>query len=88
MKTRRVYLRHRFGNGAHQCPVPNLARTIAQAALEAVWDRIPDVRLTDPDTPVQWQPSIMMHCPVALPVSFDRSAPRSGSRSPALPGGR
>ncbi|MFF7987106.1 hypothetical protein ACFZDK_49900 [Streptomyces sp. NPDC007901] len=40
-----------FGNGPHECPVPGLAHTIAQAAIEAVWDRIPDVRLTDADPP-------------------------------------
>ncbi|MEU3901728.1 cytochrome P450 [Streptomyces sp. NPDC045251] len=77
-----------WGNGAHQCPVPDLARTIAQAAVECVWDRIPDVHLTDPEQPVQWEPSIMMRCPRALPASFDSTKPRPATRGTAHPGAR
>ncbi|MEU7322567.1 cytochrome P450 [Streptomyces griseoviridis] len=79
-----------WGSGAHQCPVPDLAHAIAQAAVEVLWDRIPDIHLTDPLQPVEWEPSIMMRCPRQLPVSFDPTKPRAaahGTARPARPGG-
>ncbi|MFF1629552.1 cytochrome P450, partial [Streptomyces sp. NPDC058272] len=77
-----------FGNGSHQCPAPDLAHLIAQAAVECLWDRIPDVHLTEPDQPLDWGPSIMMRALRSLPVSFDPAKPRARTRSSALPGGR
>ncbi|MEV5886631.1 cytochrome P450 [Streptomyces sp. NPDC052020] len=76
-----------WGNGPHQCPVPDLAQAIARAAVECLWDRIPDVHLTDPGRPVEWEPGIMMRCPRALPVSFDPAQPHAATRRRAPTGG-
>ena len=79
-----------WGGGAHECPgsAPTVARAIAQAAVECIWDRIPDVHLTDPDQPLDWGPSIMMRALRSLPVTFDPAKPRATSRRSTLPGGR
>ncbi|MGP4009964.1 hypothetical protein [Streptomyces sp. 4N124] len=76
-----------FGHGPHECPFPDLAHTIAKAAIECVWDRIPDVRLTDQERRVEWEESIMMRCPRQLLVSFSTNAHRAPARSSAPPGG-
>lgn len=61
-----------FGHGEYRCPAPapEIAETIAEAAVEVLLDRLPDVRLAVPDTEVAWRPSLMLRGPSSLPVEF------------------
>lgn len=61
-----------FGHGEHGCPfpAPELAEVIAKAAVEALLDRLPDVRRGDPSEPLSWHPSMWMRGLHALPVVF------------------
>lgn len=59
-----------FGTGRHQCLGMHLARTEMRVALDAVIDRLPNLRL-DPEHP---EPSVVgfaFRGPDALPVLFD-----------------
>jgi cytochrome P450 len=56
-----------FGGGAHFCIGVHLARMELKAALEAVLDRLPDVRL-DPAAPVPHVTGLTFRMPTAVPV--------------------
>jgi len=56
-----------FGGGAHFCIGIHLARMEMKAGLEAVLDRLPDVRL-DPDEPVPHITGLTFRMPTAVPV--------------------
>lgn len=64
--TRRANPHVAFGLGAHFCLGASLARLEAEAALRAVLERLPGVRLADAD--LEWEPTIMVRGLRALPV--------------------
>ncbi|WP_405743270.1 cytochrome P450 [Streptomyces sp. NBC_01525] len=68
-----------FSHGEHSCPypAPEIAEVIAQAAVEVLLDRLPDVMLSVPPEALVWHPSLWMRGLTALPVEFTPAyAPR------------
>jgi cytochrome P450 len=61
-----------FGHGEHGCPypAPELAQVIAQAAIEVLLDRLPDLELSVPADDLQWRESVWMRGLHALPARF------------------
>jgi cytochrome P450 len=59
-----------FGTGPHQCLGMHLARLELQVGLNAILDRLPNLRL-DPDAPVPVIQGLAFRGPDALPVLFD-----------------
>jgi cytochrome P450 len=61
-----------FGHGEHGCPhpAPEIAEVIAQAAVEVLLDRLPDVMLAVAADALVWRPSLQMRGLSALPVEF------------------
>ncbi|MEC4018231.1 cytochrome P450 [Streptomyces sp. H27-D2] len=61
-----------FSHGEHACPypAPEIAEVIAQAAVEVLLDRLPDVVLTVAPDELAWRPSVWMRGLFALPVEF------------------
>jgi len=61
-----------FSSGEHRCPyaAQEIARVIAEAAIEVLLDRLPDVVLTAPAGALAWRPSPVFRGLSALPVKF------------------
>lgn len=60
-----------FGRGTHFCIGAPLARLEIQIALDALLDRLPGLRLADPDEQIQWIPHMTLPRPSALQVEWD-----------------
>jgi cytochrome P450 len=58
-----------FGGGPHLCLGMHLARMEASVAINALFDRLPDLRL-DPDAPPPKVVGMAFRSPAALPVRF------------------
>lgn len=61
-----------FSHGEHQCPYPaqEIAEVIAEAAIEVLLDRLPDLALTVSADALTWRPSPLFRGLSALPVKF------------------
>lgn len=59
-----------FGLGPHLCIGMHLARMELRTAMNAILDRLPNLRL-DPDAPKPWVTGLLFRMPTALPVVFD-----------------
>jgi cytochrome P450 len=59
-----------WSTGPHACPAHLPARIIARAAVETALTRLPDIRLSVPDSDVGLIPSPWTRCPASLPVTF------------------
>lgn len=61
-----------FSRGEHGCPfaAQQIAEVIAEAAIEVLLDRLPDVILTVPADALTWRPSSLFRGVAALPVNF------------------
>ncbi len=68
--TRRNILHLTFGGGPHLCLGMALARMETTVAINALFDRLPGLRL-DPDAPAPHVVGVAFRSPLALPVLFD-----------------
>ncbi|OXM60892.1 cytochrome P450 [Amycolatopsis vastitatis] len=61
-----------FSYGEHRCPyaAQEIAKVIAEAAIEVLLDRLPDVVLAIPADTLTWRPSPLFRGLAALPVKF------------------
>ncbi len=59
-----------FSAGVHACPAPDLARIIAETALERALDRLPGLGLAIPETELHNRPGTFLAGLTALPVRF------------------
>ena len=58
-----------FGGGLHFCLGAQLARIEGEIAFRRLLERLPDMRLKDPDT-VEWKPTVTLRGLVALPAEW------------------
>ncbi|MGW6939164.1 cytochrome P450 [Streptomyces xanthophaeus] len=63
-----------FSAGAHECPGQDIGRVIADAGIDILLTRIPDISLAVPEEELTWRSSTWSRHLTALPVKF---APRS-----------
>lgn len=59
-----------FGFGSHYCPGSHLARAQSAVALRALIERLPGLRLLDPEAARPW--GTVMRGPPVLPVAWER----------------
>ncbi|GGU51548.1 cytochrome P450 [Streptomyces albospinus] len=69
-----------FGGGPHECPGRDVARAIADTAVDALLMRLPDIQLSVLESELLWRSSTWTRHLVALPVQF---APRRVDPVPA-----
>ncbi|HEU4361200.1 MAG TPA: cytochrome P450 [Mycobacterium sp.] len=67
--TRRNVVHLTFGGGPHLCLGMHLARMETTLAINALLDRLPELRL-DPDAPIPQVVGVAFRSPAALPVRF------------------
>lgn len=59
-----------FGHGIHFCLGAPLARMEGQIAINALLDRLPNLRLNADVDSLEWNPSLLIHGMTGLPVAF------------------
>jgi cholest-4-en-3-one 26-monooxygenase len=62
-----------FGFGTHFCLGASLARLELNVMFDRLLERLPDIELADPSTPLPWRNSNFITGPEAMPVSFTPS---------------
>ncbi|MGP3922108.1 cytochrome P450 [Streptomyces sp. 8N616] len=65
-----------FGGGPHECPGREIARAIADTAIDTLLMRLPDLELSVPESDLNWRSTTWTRHLVAIPVKF---APRRGT---------
>ncbi|MER6704193.1 cytochrome P450 [Streptomyces fumanus] len=72
-----------FGGGPHECPGQDIGRAIADAGVDALLMRLPDVRLAVPEEELTWRSSIASRHLVRLPVRFEPRPPQDVRQQPS-----
>ncbi len=67
-----------FGKGRHFCIGAPFARPMARIALETMLDRIPDIRLKDPEAPPEVYPSLFVGGLTHLEAEWEPRRPAAG----------
>ncbi|MFF9095887.1 cytochrome P450 [Streptomyces sp. NPDC014802] len=72
-----------FGGGPHECPGQDIGRAIADAGVDALLMRLPDVQLACDEDELRWTESIASRHLVELPVHFEPKAPQDVRAAPS-----
>lgn len=74
-----------FSGGAHECPGQDIGRVIADAGIDILLTRLPDVRLAVPEDELTWRSSTWARHLTGLPVEFAARTARNESGPEPLP---
>jgi cytochrome P450 len=66
-----------FGSGPHECPGQDIGRAIAEAGIDTLLTRLPDLQLAVPEDQLRWTSSWMARHLTELPVRFAPRKPRA-----------
>ncbi|MET9775051.1 cytochrome P450 [Streptomyces sp. NPDC006367] len=72
-----------FGGGPHECPGQDIGRAIADAGIDALLMRLPDVRLDCDEDELRWRSSIASRHLVELPVRFEPRPQQEVTQQPS-----
>ncbi|WP_431682743.1 cytochrome P450 [Kitasatospora sp. KL5] len=67
-----------FGHGRHLCLGAPLARVELRIGLAALLERLPEIRLAEPDGRLRWREGVFIRGPEAVPVRWDVPGPGDG----------
>ncbi|MGI5526982.1 cytochrome P450 [Streptomyces syringium] len=70
-----------FSGGAHECPGQDIGRAIADTGIDALLNRLPDIRMAVAESELNWVSSLMSRHLVALPVQFTPQHPQPPEES-------
>ncbi|MFJ6246969.1 MULTISPECIES: cytochrome P450 [unclassified Streptomyces] len=74
-----------FSAGTHECPGQDIGRIIADAGIDILLTRLPDIALSVPEESLTWRSSTWARHLTALPVDFSPRAPRVDDGPAPLP---
>ncbi|MFF4174100.1 cytochrome P450 [Streptomyces sp. NPDC001744] len=74
-----------FSAGTHECPGQDIGRIIADAGIDLLLTRLPDVALAVPEESLDWRSSTWARHLTALPVTFSPRSPRTHDDPAPLP---
>ncbi|MGW7434450.1 cytochrome P450 [Streptomyces sp. NPDC054849] len=74
-----------FSAGAHECPGQDIGRVIADAGIDILLTRLPDVSLAVPEEELTWRSSTWSRHLTALPVKFASRSPEAHDVLTPLP---
>lgn len=74
-----------FSTGAHECPGQDIGRVIADAGIDILLTRLPDINLAIPEEDLTWRSSTWARHLTALPVKFAPRAPEAHDVLAPLP---
>ncbi|GHA39188.1 MULTISPECIES: cytochrome P450 [Streptomyces] len=72
-----------FGGGPHECPGQDIGRAIADAGIDALLMRLPDLQLDCDEDDLRWRSSIASRHLVELPVRFEPRAQQDIMQQPS-----
>ncbi|GAA4993985.1 MULTISPECIES: cytochrome P450 [Streptomyces] len=72
-----------FGGGPHECPGQDIGRAIADAGIDALLMRLPDLQLDCDEDDLRWRSSIASRHLVELPVRFEPRAQQDVMQQPS-----
>ncbi|MGW5849641.1 cytochrome P450 [Streptomyces sp. NPDC055254] len=74
-----------FSAGAHECPGQDIGRVIADAGIDILLTRLPDISLAVPEEELTWRSSTWSRHLTALPVTFASRGPEAHDVLTPLP---
>lgn len=74
-----------FSAGIHECPGQEIGRIIADAGIDTLLARLPDIALSIPEADLTWRSSTWARHLTALPVDFAPRAPHVPDMPAPLP---
>ncbi|MEW2141108.1 cytochrome P450 [Streptomyces sp. NPDC005409] len=74
-----------FSAGAHECPGQDIGRVIADAGIDILLTRLPDISLAVSEEELTWRSSTWSRHLTALPVKFAHRSPEAHDVLPPLP---
>ncbi|MFE5731084.1 cytochrome P450 [Streptomyces sp. NPDC056528] len=74
-----------FSAGTHECPGQDIGRIIADAGIDILLTRLPDVALSVPEESLTWRSSTWARHLTALPATFSPRPPRADDGPAPLP---
>ncbi|MFJ1703747.1 cytochrome P450 [Kitasatospora sp. NPDC088346] len=74
-----------FSGGPHECPGQDIGRAIAEAGIDTLMARLPDLRLAVEKDELSWTSAWMSRHLVSLPVEFTPRRPVPAQATAAIP---
>ncbi|MES9808208.1 cytochrome P450 [Streptomyces cinereoruber] len=74
-----------FSAGTHECPGQDIGRIIADAGIDILLTRLPDIALSVPEESLTWRSTTWARHLTALPVGFSPRPPRADDGPAPLP---
>ncbi|MFI9628513.1 cytochrome P450 [Streptomyces sp. NPDC052042] len=73
-----------FSGGPHECPGQDIGRAIADAGVDALLMRLPDLELAVDESELRWIGNIMSRHLVELPADFAARPPQDDKEPPSM----
>ncbi|MEU9128468.1 cytochrome P450 [Kitasatospora sp. NPDC048540] len=73
-----------FSSGPHECPGQDVGRAIAEAGIDTLLARLPDLRLAVSEDELRWNSAWLSRHLAELPVEFTARRPKAATAAPLV----